>query len=50
MQAGEPLLARKAEDKLLNGSVSNVKEGSNTSLPEFRRSRSTPRGKFFGLS
>lgn len=50
VQAGESLLASKAEDKLLNGSVSNVKEGSNTSMPEFRRSRSTPRGKFFGLS
>ncbi|XP_027335879.1 kinesin-like protein KIN-14F [Abrus precatorius] len=50
VQAGEPLLASKVENKLLNGSGSNLKEGSNTSIPEFRRSRSTPRGKFFGLS
>ncbi|KAK7305290.1 hypothetical protein VNO77_43193 [Canavalia gladiata] len=50
VQAGEPLLASKVENKLLNGSGSNPKEGSNTSMPEFRRSRSTPRGKIFGLS
>ncbi|KAI9119983.1 hypothetical protein K1719_008952 [Acacia pycnantha] len=46
MQAGEPLLASKVENKLVNGSSRNLKEGSNTSMPEFRRSRSTPRGKF----
>ncbi|CAL0335051.1 unnamed protein product [Lupinus luteus] len=50
MKAGEPLLASKVENKLINGSGSNPKEGSNTSMPEFRRSRSTPRGKFFGFS
>ncbi|XP_020222158.1 kinesin-like protein KIN-14F [Cajanus cajan] len=50
MQTGEPLLVSKVENKLLNGSGSNLKEGSNASIPEFRRSRSTPRGKFFGLS
>jgi hypothetical protein len=26
-----------------------VKEGGNTSMPEFRRSRSTPRGKYMIL-
>ncbi|KAK2440880.1 kinesin protein KIN-14F [Trifolium repens] len=50
VQGGEPLSASKVENKLLNGSGSNHKEGNNTSMPEFRRSRSTPRGKFFGLS
>lgn len=46
LQAGEPLLASKVENKLVNGSGRNLKEGSNTSMPEFGRSRSTPRGKF----
>jgi kinesin family protein C2/C3 len=50
VQGGEPLSASKVENKLLHGSGSNHKEGNNTSMPEFRRSRSTPRGKFFGLS
>lgn len=50
MQPGEPLSATKVENKLLNGSRSNHKEGNNTTMPEFRRSRSTPRGKLFGLS
>ncbi|AES70665.2 kinesin heavy chain [Medicago truncatula] len=50
MQGGEPLSASKVDNKLLNGSASNHKEGNNTSMPEFRRSRSTPRGNFFGLS
>ncbi|KAL5077308.1 hypothetical protein RYX36_016292 [Vicia faba] len=50
VQAEEPLSARKVENKLLNGSGSNHNEGNNTSMPEFRRSRSTPRRKFFGLS
>ncbi|KAF1894774.1 hypothetical protein Lal_00021068 [Lupinus albus] len=50
MKAGEPLLASKVENKLVNGSGSNLKEGRNTSIPEFRRSRSTPRGKFVGFS
>ncbi|RDX75585.1 Kinesin-like protein KIN-14F, partial [Mucuna pruriens] len=41
MQAAEPLLSSKVENKiLLHGS------GRNTTLPEFRRSRSTPRGNF----
>ncbi|GAU13495.1 hypothetical protein TSUD_127920, partial [Trifolium subterraneum] len=44
VQGGEPLSASKVENKLLNGSGSNHKEGNNTSMPEFRRSRSTPRG------
>ncbi|KAI4306255.1 hypothetical protein L6164_029548 [Bauhinia variegata] len=50
VQAGEPLLACKVENKLLNGSGRNLKEGSSSSMPEFKRSRSTPRGKFFALS
>ncbi|KAL2332864.1 hypothetical protein Fmac_014077 [Flemingia macrophylla] len=50
MQTGEPLLVSKVENKFLNGSGSNLKEGSNASITEFRRSRSTPRGKFLGLS
>ncbi|KAG5027414.1 hypothetical protein AAZX31_08G322800 [Glycine max] len=50
VQTGEPLLVSKVENKVVNGSGSNLKEGSNASTPEFRRSRSTPRGKFFGLS
>lgn len=32
-----------------NGGIRYPKEGSNTSMPEFRRSRSSPRGKFFML-
>ncbi|XP_057983090.1 kinesin-like protein KIN-14F [Malania oleifera] len=44
-QAAEPLLVGKHEPKLPH-SVRQVKEGSNASIPEFRRSRSTPRGKF----
>ncbi|KAK8468578.1 hypothetical protein PHAVU_006G059300 [Phaseolus vulgaris] len=50
VQAGEHLLVSKVENKVLNGSASNLKEGRNASTPEFIRSRSTPRGKFFGLS
>ncbi|XP_028767874.1 kinesin-like protein KIN-14F [Neltuma alba] len=46
MQAGEPLLASRVENKLVNGSSRNLREGSNTPMPELRRSRSTPRGKF----
>ncbi|KAL5164594.1 Kinesin-like protein KIN-14F [Glycine soja] len=49
VQTGD-LLVSKVENKVVNGSGSNIKEGSNASTPEFRRSRSTPRGKFFGLS
>ncbi|KOM46388.1 hypothetical protein LR48_Vigan07g009200 [Vigna angularis] len=48
VQAAEPLLSSKVENKILPGR--NLKEGTNTTLPEFRRSRSTPRGKFFVLS
>ncbi|KAG4402892.1 hypothetical protein GLYMA_02G302800v4 [Glycine max] len=45
MQSAEPLLSRKVENKiLLHGS------GRNTTLPEYRRSRSMPRGKFFVFS
>ncbi|KAL1347534.1 kinesin-like protein KIN-14F [Arachis duranensis] len=42
VQAAEPLLTSKVENKLINGSGR-----SNTTMHEFRRSRSTPRGKFF---
>ncbi|XP_050203388.1 kinesin-like protein KIN-14F [Mercurialis annua] len=49
VQAVEPLLAGKFENKLPSITFRNVKEGGNTSMPEFRRSRSTPRGKFFNL-
>ncbi|CAJ1960215.1 unnamed protein product [Sphenostylis stenocarpa] len=44
---GEPLLVSKVETEVLNGSGNHLKEGSNASTPELRRSRSTPRGKFF---
>ncbi|TKY57436.1 Kinesin KP1 [Spatholobus suberectus] len=50
VQAAEPLLSSKVENKILHGSGRNLKEGTNTTLPEIRRSRSTPRGKFFVLS
>ncbi|KAJ1415519.1 P-loop containing nucleoside triphosphate hydrolase [Sesbania bispinosa] len=50
MKATEPLLSSKVENKLLNCSGRNLKEGTNTSMHEFRRSRSTPRGKFSVLS
>ncbi|KAH0997792.1 hypothetical protein GBA52_021656 [Prunus armeniaca] len=49
VQAAEPLLAGKTENKLPNGGTRYQKEGSNMSMPEFRRSRSTPRGKFLML-
>ncbi|PON60223.1 Kinesin-like protein [Trema orientale] len=45
--AVEPLLAGKLENKLPNGVTRNQKETNNITMPEFRRSRSTPRGKFF---
>ncbi|KAL2475968.1 Kinesin KP1 [Abeliophyllum distichum] len=48
-QMVEPSLARFHENKLPNGVLHNVKEAGNTSVPEFRRSRSTPRGKFMVL-
>ncbi|MED6175290.1 Kinesin-like protein KIN-14F [Stylosanthes scabra] len=51
VQGGEALLSvSRAENKVLNGSGSNTKESSKTAMPEFRRSRSTPRGKFLGSS
>ncbi|KAL9382883.1 hypothetical protein Peur_023206 [Populus x canadensis] len=46
VQVVEPLLAGKLENKLPNNVTRNAKEAGNTSMPEFRRSRSTPRGKF----
>jgi len=46
VQVVEPLLAGKLENKLPNNITRNAKEAGNTSMPEFRRSRSTPRGKF----
>ncbi|KAK9268772.1 hypothetical protein L1049_000534 [Liquidambar formosana] len=49
VQLVEPLLVGKQENKLPNGVIRHAKEGSNTSMPEFRRSRSTPRGKFMIL-
>ncbi|KAJ7963561.1 Kinesin-like protein [Quillaja saponaria] len=49
VQPVEPLFTGKLENKLLNGLSRNPKEGSNPTIPELRRSRSTPRGKFFGL-
>lgn len=50
MQAAEPLMPGKTENKLSNGGTRYQKEGSNMSMPELRRSRSTPRGKFFNLT
>ncbi|KAJ6332515.1 hypothetical protein OIU77_008564 [Salix suchowensis] len=41
----EPLLAGKLENKAPNNVIHSLKEGGNTSVPEFRRSRSSPRGK-----
>ncbi|XP_031264002.1 kinesin-like protein KIN-14F [Pistacia vera] len=46
VQQAEPILAPRLENKLPNGQNHQAKEGGNTSMPEFRRSRSTPRGKF----
>ncbi|WJX65019.1 hypothetical protein P8452_49726 [Trifolium repens] len=48
VQGAEPLLSSKVENKISNGQVRNLKE-VNTSMHEFKRSRSTPRGKFFVL-
>ncbi|XP_024160716.1 kinesin-like protein KIN-14F [Rosa chinensis] len=50
VQAAEPLMAGKTENKLPNGGTRYQKEGSNMSMPELRRSRSTPRGKFFNFT
>ncbi|KAJ6376803.1 hypothetical protein OIU76_025870 [Salix suchowensis] len=41
----EPLLAGKLENKAPNNVIHSWKEGGDTSVPEFRRSRSSPRGK-----
>ncbi|XP_068339409.1 kinesin-like protein KIN-14F [Pyrus communis] len=41
MQASEPLLAGKPENKLQNGVTRNQKEGGNMTMSEIRRSRST---------
>ncbi|KAL3508328.1 hypothetical protein ACH5RR_027729 [Cinchona calisaya] len=49
IQPTESLYAGKHESKLSNGTFQNAKEASNSSIPEFRRSRSTPRGKFMIL-
>ncbi|KAL5735585.1 hypothetical protein ACOSQ2_030373 [Xanthoceras sorbifolium] len=50
VQPVEPFLGGKLENKLSNGMMANqAKEGGNPSMPEYRRSRSTPRGKFFNL-
>ncbi|XP_039061143.1 kinesin-like protein KIN-14F [Hibiscus syriacus] len=48
MQAVEPLLGEK-NDRPPNGVSCQAKEASKTSMPEFRRSRSSPRGKFLVL-
>ncbi|XWS09608.1 hypothetical protein CRYUN_Cryun39dG0004200 [Craigia yunnanensis] len=48
VQAVEPLLGGKT-DRIPNGVSRQAKEGSNTLMPEFRRSRSSPRGKFLVL-
>lgn len=45
----EPLLAGKIESRVPNGLARYSKEATNASMPEFRRSRSTPRGKFMIL-
>lgn len=45
-QMVEPSLAGHHENKFPNSVLQNVKEAGNSSVPEFRRSRSTPRGKF----
>ncbi|XVF33845.1 hypothetical protein REPUB_Repub18cG0006800 [Reevesia pubescens] len=48
VQAVEPLLGGKT-DKIPNGVSRQEKEGRNTLMPEFRRSRSSPRGNFLVL-
>ncbi|XP_022716667.1 kinesin-like protein KIN-14F [Durio zibethinus] len=48
VQAVEPMLGGKT-DRIPNGVTRQAKEGSNTLMPEFRRSRSSPRGKFLVL-
>ncbi|XP_011095593.1 kinesin-like protein KIN-14F isoform X2 [Sesamum indicum] len=46
IQTMDPLSAGYQENKLSNIVPQNVKESGNSSVREFRRSRSTPRGKF----
>ncbi|KAK9024803.1 hypothetical protein V6N11_004956 [Hibiscus sabdariffa] len=48
VQAVEPLLGEK-NDRIPNGVSRQAKEGSKTSMAEFRRSRSSPRAKILGL-
>ncbi|KAJ4725383.1 Kinesin-like protein [Melia azedarach] len=49
-QSVEPFVSWKLENKFPNGTTHQANEGgSNTSMPEFRRSRSSPRGKFLVL-
>ncbi|KAL7088158.1 hypothetical protein ACP275_13G111000 [Erythranthe tilingii] len=46
IQVVDPLLGGYQENKLPSSVVPNGKEASHSSVPEFRRSKSTPRGKF----
>ncbi|KAI3456773.1 hypothetical protein Pfo_013436 [Paulownia fortunei] len=46
VQTVDPLLAGYQENKLSNAVIQNAKEAGHSSVPEFPRSRSTPRGKF----
>ncbi|GFZ12697.1 kinesin-like protein 1 [Actinidia rufa] len=46
VQTLESFLSGRNEQKISNGVFRQPKEGSSTAMPEFRRSRSTPRGKF----
>lgn len=48
-QKVESFLSLKSEQKVSNGVLRHPKEGSNSAMPEIRRSRSTPRGKFMIL-
>ncbi|KAI8557424.1 hypothetical protein RHMOL_Rhmol04G0009700 [Rhododendron molle] len=48
-QKVESFLSLKSEQKVSNGVLRQPKEGSNSAMPEIRRSRSTPRGKFMIL-
>lgn len=49
IQPAESLYAGKHENKISNSTTQNPKEASNSSISEYRRSRSTPRGKFLVL-
>lgn len=49
VQALDSTLPGKNENKLTNNILRHAKEGSTPSIPEFKRSRSTPRGKFMIL-